>query len=214
MASARPTGVLSDLVTDPDEFFARETTEHGLLKPTLVVTVLAVVSVLAGLPLAQATVRALPAEMEAFAGIGYVSVIVGGFVGPFLVWLLYTTAFYLVSRFAFDGGGSFGRTLQVTAWGLAPAIVAAFISGITWFYVLQTATFPRDPTQVFAFTVRLRNDPLVLASGIVGVFILLWQAFIWTFGVKHAQDVPLRDAAITVAVPVGIAILWRVYGLA
>lgn len=205
--------MVPDLLTDPDSFYRRELERDGFAKPIAVVSVLGLVTALGQLPIVHATVQALPEDVGAFAAIAYVTTLVGGFVGAFVVWAIYAAAFYLVSRFVFGGDGPFVRTLRATAWGFVPAIVVAVVSGILGLYAIQGVTFPSDPARVWAFAAELQRRPLFLASGVLGVFFLLWQAFIWIFGVRHAQGIDLRDAAITVAIPVGIAILWRVYNL-
>lgn len=205
--------MVPDVVTDPDRFFRRELSDEGLARPLAVVTVLGIVNALAGLPVAHATVQALPEEIGAFAAIGYVGAVVGGFVGAYVVWVIYAGAFHLLARLAFDGEGSFQRTLRAAAWGFVPAILLSIASGAVAFYVFRGVTFPSDPARIARFAAGIQRRPPFLAVGVIGVFFVLWQGFIWTFGVKHAQDLPLRDAAITVAVPVAIAILWRVYNL-
>lgn len=205
--------MVPDVVADPDSFFRQELSEEGLARPLAVVTALGFVNALAGLPVAHATVQALREEIGAFAAIGYVGVVVVGFVGAYVVWVIYAGAFHLIARFGFDGGGSFRRTLRAAAWGFLPAIVVSVVSGAVAFYVLRGVTVPSDPARIATFAAELQRRPPFLAAGVLGVFFVLWQAFIWTFGVKHAQDLPLRDAAITVAVPVAVAILWRVYNL-
>lgn len=203
-----------DLLTDPDRFYERELEEGGFLRPTAIVAVLGVVNVLSGIPVVDATVAALPDEAAAFAGIGYASAIVGGFLGAFFVWLLYTVVFLAIARIAFDGDGSFQRTLRATAWGFIPAVLATAASGVAAYYVFQTVTFPSDPVQIQAFASQLQRRPPFLAAGVVGVFLTLAQAFIWTFGVRHAQGIELRDAAVAVGVPVAVSVLWQVYNLA
>ena len=206
--------MLLDLFTDPDRFFDRELEEGGFLRPTAVVATLGVVNALGGIPVVEATFAALPDEAAAFAGIGYASAIVGGFLGAFFVWLLYAVVFLAIARIAFDGDGSFQRTLRATAWGFLPAIVATAASAVAAYYVLQSVTFPSDPMQIEAFAARLQRRPPFVAAGVIGVFLTLAQAFIWTFGVRHAQGIELRDAAIAVAIPVAVSILWQVYNLA
>lgn len=206
--------MLADLLTDPDRFLEREVESGGFARPVAVVAVLGVVNALSGVPVVRATFAALPDTVAAFAGIGYAAAIVGGFLGAFVAWLAYSAVFLAIARIAFDGDGSFTRTLRATAWGFAPAIVVSAASGVVAFYVLQSVTFPADPAGIQAFAEGLQRRPPFLAVGVLGVFFLLWQAFIWIFGVRHAQEVDLRDAAITVGVPVAAMILWRVYTLA
>ena len=56
----------------------------------------------------------------------------------------------------------------------------------------------------------LSDDDAVV--GITIVF-LLWSANIWIFGMKHARNLTLKNAAITVGVPVGIYIIYQIVSL-
>lgn len=211
-AGGRPS-VLVELFTDPDGFFERVAAEGGLVPPGAVVLVLGVVGAVSAFPVLRATAGALPEGVRAIAIVTYVMGLGGAVVGPFVVWALYAGAFHVISSLLYDVDGSFERTLVVTGWGFVPAIFGALISGALTFVVLQSLTFPTDPTQAAGFARRLRHDPLLrLASGL-GVVFLLWQGFLWTFAVRHARGLDVREAAITVAGPVGIGLLFRLYGL-
>lgn len=202
-----------DLFTNPDRFFRREAEDDDLRRPIVVVAVLGTVSALSGLPSAQATAQAMPAEAQAFAGIAYVGAVVGGFVGAFVAWVVYAGAFHLIATYGFDGEGSFTQTAATTAWGLVPAIIATAISGVLTWYAFQTLAIPTDPTQLQPFLDQVRNNQYLRLSGVLGIVFLLWQAFLWTFGMQHVHRIDLRDAAITVAVPVAIALVRRLYNL-
>lgn len=205
--------MFTDLFAFPDEFFEDVAEDGGLLRPTLVVVVLGVVSAVSGIPVAQATVRALPQQAQAFSGIVYVSAIVGGLVGPVVVWLIYAGVFHGISSLAFDGDGSFGTTLAVTGWGFVPAVLSAAISGVLGWYALRTIGIPTGPAQLSTFLAQYYANPFVVVGTVISVVFLLWQAYLWTIGLQHARHLSRRDAAITVAIPVAVALLFRLYGL-
>jgi len=54
------------------------------------------------------------------------------------------------------------------------------------------------------------HDPLMQASGIIGILVVLWSANIWIFGIKHARNVSTKNALITVGVPVGMYIVYLI----
>ena len=203
----------TDLFADPGRFFEDVAEDDGLRGPALVVGFLGIVSAAGGIPVAEVTATLLPPEASAFAGFTYVTTVVGGFVGAFVVWLVYAVVFHLVSSLAFDGDGPFARTLAVTGWGLAPAVPVGILSGFLTYLALRSTPIPSGPEGAMAFLAQMQNSPYVLAAGVLGVLGLLWQAYLWTYGVKHARGVELRDAAITVAIPAGIALVWRLYNL-
>ena len=199
-----------DLLTNPDRFFRRRAEDDSLVRPALVVTALGLLGGLSAIPVLQATFGAMPDEASAFAGLAYVLAPVGGVVGAYVRWLLYAGAFHLISSYAYDGQGPFQRTLSATGWGFLPGILGAVLTGILTFYALQSMTLPTDPAQAQAFARQLTRQPLVLLSSGLGILFLLWQGFLWTFAVKHVRGIELREAAITVAVPVAIAVLLNV----
>lgn len=204
--------VLADLFTNPDTFFEGVAEDSGLLRPAAVVALLGIVSALGTVPVTQATMSALPPDAGAFAAVFSAIGAIFAFVFAFVVWALYAAAFHGISALAFDPEGSFTDTLAVTGWGFAPGVVGGLVSAVISVYAYQGVDFPSDPAQIQTYAAQLQNRPIFLAAFFVGVVFLLWQAFLWTFGVRHARDLTLREAAITVAVPVAVAILIRLGG--
>lgn len=202
-----------DLLADPDRFFRDVSDDHSLRGPALVVVLLGLVSAVGGIPIAEVTADLLPPEASAFAGFTYAATVVGGFLGAFVVWLVYAVVFHFVSSLAFEGDGPFSRTLAVAGWGLAPAVPVGIVSGFLTYLTLRNMGVPSGSDGGMAFFVQMQNDPYFIAASVLGIIGLLWQAYIWTYGVKHARGVDLRDAAITVAIPAGIALVWRLYNL-
>ena len=72
-----------------------------------------------------------------------------------------------------------------------------------------------DPAAITKATMQLLNDPVMReylqVTGLVTVIFLIWSANIWIFGMKHARELSVRDAAITVGIPVAA---WIIYTLA
>ena len=205
--------MLADLLTNPDGFFRRRAEAGGLRGPALVVTLLALVNAVAAYPGIRASVQVLPEQAAAMGGLIYVLGLAFAFVVTFVVWALYAGVFHGLSAFAFDGEGSFGRTLSVTGWGFLPGIVGGAINAVVSFSVYASVSLPADPQAAARVAARLQSDPLVMLAGALGIAFLLWQAFLWTFAIHHVRGLSMRDAAITVGIPVAIALLWRLNGL-
>lgn len=205
--------MIGELFTDPDGFFERAAAEDELAKPAGVILLVGVVGALSSLPVLRATVAAMPPEAGSFAALAYVFGIGGALVGAFVLWALYAGTMHVISTLAFDAEGSFRRTLAVTAWGFVPAIFAAVVSGGLAYVAFQSITIPSDPAETAGFARALQSDPRLQLASVLGIAFLLWQGFLWTFAVSHARNLRIREAVITVSVPVGIDVLWRVVNL-
>lgn len=203
-----------DVLFNPDGFFREKSEDPSLVPALVILVVVGLVGVVGSLPSIQATTEALPPEAQSFAGITYVFAAVGGLVGTFVRWLLYAGAFHVVSAVLYDAEeGSLGDMLALTGWGFIPAIGAAIVSSIASYIVFSSVTFPSDPQAIAQFAQQLQNRPEFLVASLLGILFLLWQGLLWTFAVKHGRGLELREAAITVAIPVAIAVLWRLFGL-
>lgn len=202
-----------DVLTNPDAFFARRADDPGLLWPSVIVLLQAAVGVASSYPIVRGTLDALPAEAAGFAAVVVAVSVVGAVVGSFVVWGVYAAVFHGLSALLYDGEGTFATTLSLTGWGFVPGILGGVVTGALSLYALQGVAFPSDPQQAAAFGRTLRGQPAFLAASVLGVVFLLWQAFLWTFAVKHARGVTLREAAVTVGVPVAIQAAWQLYSL-
>ncbi|RZN31210.1 MAG: hypothetical protein EF813_12555 [Methanosarcinales archaeon] len=108
----------------------------------------------------------------------------------FIMWLLCTGVFYIISIF-FGGKGSFKRCLEFVGYGFIPMIV------LLWIRPIIVITLP--PTIDFSSVYT-----------ILGITILLWSANIWIFAVKHARNLSARNALITVGAPVGLYLIYNI----
>lgn len=199
------------LLTNPDGFYEREVAEGpGLLEPTLVVFLAAIAAGLSGLVYIAETMSSLPDTVEPIAVTGFMIGTVAGILGQFTIWFMYAGAFQLVSE-RFGGTGEFRDTFKAVGWGFLPAIFAGLLSAGTMYLAIQNATLPQDPQAVQTFSQQLRQRPIFDVANVVSIVFTLWQAFIWTFAIKYVRDIEFKHAAITVAVPVGISVLWNVY---
>ncbi|MFC6726331.1 Yip1 family protein [Halobium palmae] len=202
-----------DLLTNPDDFFERRAADPGYLRPALIVLAAAVFGAVSSVPVMQATLGAIPETAgglaTAFQAIG----VIAGLVGAFVRWILYAAAFYAIAKVAFDGDGGFGATFALTGWGFVPAILGGALSAVAYFYAAGTLQSPQTPQQIAIYTRQLQSHPAVLAVGLLSIVILLWSAFLWTFAVKHVQNLSMRSAAITVAVPTALGVLLGLWGV-
>ena len=199
---------MTNVLTNPDRFFAELSAKDAkLMTPFVIVLVAAIVAAISAAMMVDVMTSSLPVEAAAFAGIGAAIGAIGGLIMQFIMWLLYTGVFYMISMF-FSGEGSFKRCLEFIGYGFIPSIIAAIIGLVVTMTVLPTIELSIENPELFQQT--LMGNPLMQASAVIGIFLTLWSANIWIFAIKHARNLSTRNALITVGVPVG---LYIVYGI-
>lgn len=201
-----------DLLTDPDGFFAERADAPSLTGPTLVVLLVAVVGIAGSLPVLRASTAALPDEAGFVGTIIYASGVIGGVIGVLVVWVLYAVAFHVVSAAIFGAEGGFRDTLALTGWGFVPRIPEGIMSAAVTYAVFTGVAFPSDPLAASRFVRQLQNDPLLQLTGWLGLVFLAWSAMLWTFAMRHGRGLTLREAGLTVAVPVGVRLVLFLLG--
>jgi hypothetical protein len=122
----------------------------------------------------------------------------------FLILLIISILFFVLTVL-FKGTGSFPVMLQNVGYGMGFFL---FLSGLIFavgsllFRTLESVSIDQvpiipDPTTTLFFT---------------GVFLpLVWAAILWSYGLKHARNISLPQAAISVTVVVILG-LWLTYG--
>ncbi|MFB6140082.1 MAG: Yip1 family protein [Halosimplex sp.] len=207
---------VTTLLTDPDGFFGTRTPDPSVKGPIGVIVLIAAVNVVASIFQFRFTSQVFESASAgtgvgsglttAFQAFSFVFVIAG----PFVVWLLYAGVFHAVSL-VFDGDGEFSGTLALVGWGFLPSVFGSVASAAINYYRfnVETIEVPAEFTQetMRQFMHNVNTGPLVALSAALGIVFTLWSAFLWTFAVKHARDLRLRNAAITVAVPVALGLL-------
>jgi hypothetical protein len=204
------------LLTDPEAFFGRQGTDPSLKGPLVVVTLIAAVNAVASV--LQFRFMARLSENSGM-GSGFATAIqafsfVFVIAGPFVVWLLYAGVFQGISVL-FDGDGDFSTTLAFVGWGFVPSVMGSVASVAINFYRFNVRGID-VPSEMSVeayqqFSQSLQTGPLVALSAALGIVFTLWSAFLWTFGLRHARSLSVRQAALTVALPVlvGLAFTTR-----
>jgi hypothetical protein len=197
-----------EIITDPDAFFRRETGEPSTLGPVAVVLVSGLVALGAVIPTTQLISQAVPDGGSVVATAATAGGAIAAIVGPFVVWLLYTAAFYVISL-VFEGEGGFVSLLKLVGWGFVPQILGAAVNAAAAFYAVSNIDPPSGSAEVGSAVAQFQNSPTMMAATVFGIVITVWQGFLWTFAVKHGRNLDLRSAALTVAGPVLVGILLR-----
>jgi len=210
-------GRIRDLLLRPDIFFAGRMKEPESLKlPGLI-------ALAGGLVAAGAAYIVSGTYSEMLSGlaggmgplIGVISAISAFFGFIIIWWIIFTAIFYGISM-AFAGKGTFKRTLEFTGTGLVPVIIGSVISLLISLYYVPLIEVPvisgiTDPAVIQEAMSQMMQDPafreFTQVSSLISVIFLVWSANLWIFAVKHARNLTMKKAALTVLIPVIICII-------
>lgn len=207
-------GGWQEVLTDPRSFFERMDEEPSVRGPVVIVGVLAVLGSLASVVTFQALAGRVPGDARGLLVAAGVFAVVVGLVVPFAIWLLYAVAFFVVSLFL-DGEGSFRDVALLSAWGFLPRVFGALVSLVATVVATRQVTVPEltSPEQFRTFARAVAVHPANLAASVLGIGLLLWSAYIWVAALQESRRLDRGEAVIAVAIPVGIALLFRLLGL-
>ncbi len=211
-------GTFRDLLINPRAFFdGMFTAEKPELKiPVVIVVVLALISGITAMAASSVTAQLMPAELGGMGAIMGAVGLIAAFVGTFLMWVIWAAVFHGISALR-GGKGSFNNTLAVAGYGLAPQIISALIGAVFSYSYFSGITVPTvtDPMQIQAVVEEMMAAPELMMVSLVGIIFLLWSANIWIFGLMEARRISVKDAALSVLVPVAVSIaftLWQYVG--
>lgn len=197
---------------DPDEFFG-EKMKRGIewRYPALTVLLVGIIGAVSAYIVAEIVIRAIMPELPPDAtAIARIAPIFGAAVAVFMaffMWFIYTAVFYVLSSF-FGGEGEFKRLLQFTGYGFIPQIFSSLITLFLLRYTLSGIDFSMENPELFQQT--LMSDPMMKYAAIVSMIFLIWSANIWMFAVKHARKMEMKQAALTVGIPIGLYVLYQI----
>ncbi|MDD1663428.1 MAG: YIP1 family protein [Methanomicrobiales archaeon] len=195
------------LFTDPDGFFRREPKEWSDLKiPAVIVLISGILSAIAGYLVTRVLSGIFPEGMQEISSIlpimGFAAA-AGALVTVFFMWAAYTAVFYIISMI-FMGKGTFTRTLAAIGYGFLPTAIGGLIDLIIlWTYLPGIHVSPvKDIIDIQSATTALTQSPVLQMTGLISIIFLLWSASIWIFGLRYSRELTLRNAAISVGLPI------------
>jgi hypothetical protein len=212
---------LFGILIEPDTFFQKLMAgKENLVIPTFIILAGAVVGAVNGYLMGSLTAKMMGGTGFGLLGIITAASIIGAFIGIFIYWFVETAIFYLISM-VFKGTGKFNRSLEVVGYGSLPQIIGHGISLIIAVVYIPRITVPQlgpeslgDPQMISNATRALMSDPVMaqysLITMAVSILFLLWSSCCWIYGVKHARQLSLRNAAICVGIPVILYIIYLV----
>ncbi|WP_220680639.1 Yip1 family protein [Methanofollis formosanus] len=206
-----------DLLLNPDTFFReREGHEAGLKFPLLFVLLAGLAAAPGAYVVAGMTGPLLPPEAQSYLGIVMAIAVVAAFFSTIIFYIVFVIVFYLLSL-VFKGSGDIKKSFEAVGYGYLPLVVGYLLSSLAIIYYAPSFVFPQvdltTPAGAEALNQVIASSPMTMISSILGILFMLWAANIWIFGMRYARSLTLRNAAITVGVPVGIYIIFQISAL-
>ncbi|WP_135304139.1 YIP1 family protein [Haloarcula amylovorans] len=189
-----------DLVTSPNEFFARERRDPALLGPAVVVALAGVFVGINSLVLVPLRSQGVSGEamVYLYAGVafGWITTILT----MFLLWIFYAGAFFTVATYLFDGSGDFRKLLKLAGWGfvgqIAASVVSVMAKGIIYTQI--------DPA-AGAVVAQIQTHPLFTVASTVSMVGFFWSMWLWSYAIRYSLHLSLIRSLVAVVVPVVIS---------
>lgn len=205
---------LNNLLFDPNSFFRDKSASNVDFKyPVLIILAVAVISMVSSFLVMSQFSGLFPSDAGSYIStVAIVFGIIGGLFGTFIYWLILTLIFYSVS-YVFGSKGTFKRTLEFVGYGFLPQILSGLIGVVITYWLTASIDFSsQDPALISESMMQMvSNNPLYYVSQAVGILCLLLSAYIWVFALLHARNLSIKNARITVGIPVGIYVVYMMY---
>ncbi len=198
-----------EVLTNPDSFFEKKMSEDISFKmPIVIILAIGILGAINGIFMMQKIMAELPSDAAQFASYGAIFAAVGAIIGVFVMWVIYTVVFYVISL-AFKGEGEFKRVLEFVGYGFIPSIASGVIGLVVMMVALPTIEFSMDNPELLQQS--MMSNPMIQASAIIGVIFTIWSANIWIFGLMHSRNLSTKNAIITVGIPIGLYLIYTLY---
>lgn len=199
------------VLTNPREFFENKIKEDPDFKqPLMIIGAMAVISAISAYIIASKLIGNLPSDMASVAQIGAAIGAIFAIISVFIMWLVYSGIFYGISL-VLSGQGNFKRVLEFVAYGFLPSILGSVLSLVLTSKAYSSLDLSvQDPALLEK---AMFSDPYIMASTVIGILLTLWSANIWIFAMMHARNLTVKNALITVGVPMGLYVIYMIYTL-
>jgi hypothetical protein len=203
--------MMLEVLTNPGGFFEKKMNEEADFKPPLMILgAMALISAISAYLIAGKVIGNLPSDVASVAQIGMAIGAIFAIIVVFIMWVVYSGIFYLISV-VFGGKGDFKRVLELISYGFLPSILGSVISLVLTNKAYSSIDFSiQDPALLEK---AMFSDPYIMASTVIGILLTLWSANIWVFAMIHSRDLTVKNALITVGVPMGLYVVYMSYTL-
>ncbi|WP_321430351.1 YIP1 family protein [uncultured Methanolobus sp.] len=206
-----------EVLTNPESFFGKKINEEIEWKtPIAIIALVIVAKIMSSFILTVGAVGLFDGLGE--NGVGeFVSImlivrfVIGIFVaiiGTLLWWLLYSALFHVVSSI-FNGEGDFLRVMEFVSYGFIPKIFRSILEVLYGNELLATVGNAINNPGLSGEAIIA--DPTLKIAPVIIIIFTLWSGYIWTYGLAHSRNISVKNAAIPVAIPVVLSILYTLF---
>ncbi len=205
--------IIKGILLYPERYFADVKNQEGSLKiPSLVIGLQSLFSSALQYFLMIKVSQILPNPIIHFYLVsGYIMMAVS-FLSPFLNWLIFSLIMYGLSVF-FGGKGSFRRTFEFIGYGFMPLTIGTIISDSVMINHISDIKLPkltmidlRNSEIMRSIASKIFPQDLVLSLAGMNTAFLVWSLMIWTYSLKIARNLRLRDSLVCSLIPT--LLLW------
>lgn len=203
--------MMLEVLTNPGGFFEKKIKEEADFKPPLMILgAMALISAISAYIIAGKVIGNLPSDVASVAQIGMAIGAIFAIIVVFIIWVVYSGIFYLISV-VFGGKGDFKRVLEFISYGFLPSILGSVISLVLTNKAYSSIDFSIQDSALLEKA--MLSDPYIMASTVIGILLTLWSANIWIFAMIHSRSLTVKNALITVGVPIGMYLIYMIYTL-
>jgi hypothetical protein len=207
---------LNNLLFDPNSFFREKSRNNVDFKyPVLITLVIAIIAMVSSFLVMNMFRGLLPSDMNSYmSATAILFGTIGGLIGAFLNWFILAGILYSIS-YVFNSKGSFKRTLEFIGYGFVPITFSSLINAVVMYKLTASVDFSSQDSQFITRGIQqmFSNNPLFYTSQIIGILCLLLSAYIWVFALLYARNMSIKNATLTVSIPVGLYIVYQLYSL-
>lgn len=196
-----------EVLTNPGGFFEKKLKEEIDLKPPYaIVSALSLLTVITAFILMEEMMNILFNGMprnaqQTIIALGLVAIMMTVAIG----WVAISSMFYTLSLL-FSGKGDFKRILEFVAYGFLPLILNSAINLVLMICMSLFVDF--STSDLHSIEAVILSNPYVIASNIISIILSLWSANIWVFAMIHSRNLSVKNALITVGVPMIIYLIY------
>ncbi|NPA62334.1 MAG: DUF1282 domain-containing protein [Methanococci archaeon] len=209
-----------EALTNPDTFFKKlSQKEISLKEPFLIVLIFSILIAISAYISTSIIYKIFPPQYQQVLAFTKIIALISTFIGGIVAWLIIAGVMHLISM-AFKGEGSFKKTLSFTGYGFLPNIIGALITiPIAYYYLSQihiqplTITQMQNPMIVQEVIKHIIPKTLIYTNTIIGFAVTIWNLYIWTYAIKYARNLTLKNAFITALIPTVIFGLYQLYSV-